>query len=57
MIGDGNGDENGKRRGSRERGGQWRLEKKRYPLVGDMLQYRESYEGKGADYVPHLKHL
>ena len=44
-----NRDGNGERGGRRERGGQQGPESKRRPLVEDILEYWESYEGEGAD--------
>ena len=40
---------NGERGGRRKRVGQRGLETKRRPLVEDVLEYQESYEGEGAD--------
>ena len=35
--------------GRRERSGHWGQDKKRRPLVEDVLEYRDFYEGEGAN--------
>ena len=44
-----NGDRNGERGGRYERGGQRGMGSKRSPLVEDVLEYWDSYEGDSAD--------
>ena len=39
----------GERGGRRERGGKRGTEIKKSPLVEDVLEYRDFYEGEGAD--------
>ena len=44
-----NGDGNSERGGRRKQGGQRGQGSKRQPLVEDVSEYWESYEGEGAD--------
>ena len=47
---------NGKRGGRSKQGGQQGQGSKRRPLLEDVSDYWEYYEGEGADSVWHLQH-
>ena len=47
---------NDKRGVGPRRGGKWRGEEKRQPLVGSAKEYRRFYEGGSANYIRNLQH-